>query len=909
MPLSAGTRLGPYEILSALGAGGMGEVYKARDTRLKREVAFKVLPDTFSHDPGRVARFQREAELLATLNHPNIATVYGVELGDPSTGSEQVTLTGIVMELVEGSTLADLIARGPIAVTAALPLARQIAEALEAAHERGIIHRDLKPANIKVREDGTVKVLDFGLAKATDAASGTPFDVMNSPTITSPAMMTGVGVIIGTAAYMSPEQAKGRPADKRSDIWAFGCVLYEMLTGTRAFKGEDVADVLARILERDPDFDALPHATPPAIRRLLRRSLEKDRKRRLPDIGVATLEIDEALTTPAEQVVAPAAQARRVDWRVGIGGAVLALAVAATAATLYVRRSVSEPVVTRLEISTPGTGLPFQFALSPDGRRLAYVTGAQQQLAVRSLDQVGVQILAGTEGAFTPFWAPDSRTLGFTTNGKLKRVDLSGGAPQVIVEAGGVRAGTWNGEGVIVFANTGSGLMRVSATGGTPVEVTHLAPGQPSHRWPQFLPDGRHVLFLVAGGGPAPSHGIYVASLDGGEPRRVVAAEQNAMYAPPGYLLRVSQGVLVAQKFDAARATVTGDPFPLAQAVGQTDGQGLSAFSVSAAGILAHRSGAAAGARRQLVWFDRAGKVLGTVGQPDDNNSMSPVLAPDERRVANSRTVQGNPDIWLIEVGRDVATRFTFDPAGEFSPVWSPDGSRVVFRSVRNGASDLFVKPANGAADEQPLLVTPQGKTPLDWSRDGRFLLYANQDPKTQSDLWVLPMAPSTGASDARKPFPVVQTSFDETQGQFSPDGRWLAYTSNESGSDEIFVRPFPESGGKWQVSAGGGSQPRWRSDGKELFYVASNARLMAVPISATPDGRAVDAGTAVALFPTRLASGAGISLTGWQSRALYAVTRDGRFLMHVNADAGAVDVAPLTVVLNWQSALGARER
>ena len=901
MTLTPGSRFGPYEILSLLGVGGMGEVYRARDTRLKRDVALKVLPEQFSQDPDRLARFQREAELLATLNHPNIAAVYGLELVDG--------LTGIVMELVEGHTLAEKLepSRG-LALDEALAIARQIADALEAAHERGIIHRDLKPANVKVRVDGTVKVLDFGLAKATEAARGTSFDIANSPTITSPAMMTGVGAILGTAAYMSPEQAKGRPADKRSDIWAFGCVLYEMLTGTRAFKGEDVSDVLARILERDPDFNALPPTTPPAIRRLLRRSLEKDRKRRLPDIGVASLEIDEALTTPAELAVAPAAQPRRVDWRVALGGAVLGVAVAATAATLYVRRSTSDAIVTRLEISTPGTVFPFMFALSPDGRRLAFVTsatGSQQQLAVRSLDQVGVQILAGTEGAGSPFWAPDSRNIGFAAVGKLKRVDLSGGAPQVIADAPNFQGGTWNSEGVIVFApeNFG-GLVRVSATGGTPVEVTHVVLGQPSHRWPQFLPNGRHVLFLAAGGTPAPTHGIYVASLDGGEPTRVVAAEQNAMYAAPGYLLRVSQGVLVAQRFDAARATVSGDPVPVAQAVGQNDGNGRSAFSVSAAGILSHRSAGAAGGRRQLVWFDRAGKVLGTVGQPDDNNPTSPALAPDDRRVANGRNVQGNTDIWLIEIGREVATRFTFDPVLDVSPVWSPDGSRVVFRSLRNGPSDLFVKPANGAADEQPLLVTPQGKTPLDWSRDGRFLLYANQDPKTQSDLWVLPLAPSTGAADARKPFPVVQTSFDETQGQFSPDARWLAYTSNESGRDEIYVRPFPESGGKWQVSTAGGSQSRWRPDGKELFYVAADARLMAVPIHATPDGRAVDASTPLALFPTRLASGTGLNLSGWQSRALYAVARDGRFLMNVNAATGAADVAPLTVVLNWDAAL-----
>jgi Tol biopolymer transport system component len=420
------------------------------------------------------------------------------------------------------------------------------------------------------------------------------------------------------------------------------------------------------------------------------------------------------------------------------------------------------------------------------------------------------------------------------------------------------------------------------------------------HQWPQFLPDGRHVLFLVAGGQPS-THGIYVASLDGGEPTRVVAAEQNAMYAPPGYLLRASQGVLVAQHFDAARLTVSGDPFPVAQAIGQDDGTSRSAFSVSPAGILAHRL--AAGIRRQLVWVDRTGKSLGTVGPPDEGNPTSPVLAPDEKRVANGRSTQNNTDIWLTDISRAIATRFTFDPALDVSPVWSPDATQVVFRSTRKGPSDLFIKPANGATDEQPLLVSQQNKTPLDWSRDGRFLLFSVLDAKTQSDLWVLPMAPSNGSTDARKPFPIVQTSFDETQGQFSPDGRRIAYTSNESGRDEVYARPFSDAGGKWQVSTGGGSQPRWRADGNEIFYVAADAHLMAVPIRATLEGRAIDAGTPLVLFPTHLANGSGISLTGWQSRALYAVTRDGRFLMNVNAV--AADIPPLTVVLNWAAGVG----
>ncbi|HEV3215640.1 MAG TPA: protein kinase [Vicinamibacterales bacterium] len=892
MPLPVGTRLGPYEILLPLGSGGMGEVYRARDTKLKRDVALKILPSEFTHDPERIARFRREAQVLAAVNHPHIGAIYGL---DEANGQQF-----LVLELVDGESLDRRIARGPIPVDEALGIARQIAEGLEVAHEKGIIHRDLKPANIALATDGNVKVLDFGLAKATEPASGPSLDVTNSPTITSPAMMTGIGMILGTAAYMSPEQAKGRVADKRSDVWAYGCVLYEMLTGSRAFTGNDVSDVLARVLEREPDFNALPGMTPPAIRRLLRRSLEKDRKRRLPDIGVAVLEIDEALATPGDSPVGPSARRTGMDWRAALGGALLAAAVVATAMIVYVRRTAVEPMVSRLEISTPGTIWPFQFALSPDGRRVAFITGGTgpQQLAVRSLDQGGVQILAGTEGASNPFWAPDSRTVGFFAASKLQRIDLSGGAPQILTDAMGAtpRGATWSDQGVIVFSTANSGLMRVPATGGTPVEVTRLA-GQGGHQWPQFLPDGRHVLFLVAGGQPQ-THGVYVASLDGGEPMRILGVEQNAMYAPPGYLLRASQGVLVAQHFDAARLTVSGDPFPVAQGIGQDDGTGRSAFSVSAAGILAHRL--AAVIPRQLVWVDRTGKSLGTVGPLDEGNPTSPALAPDEKRVAHGRSIQNNTDIWLTDIGRAIATRFTVDPALDVSPVWSPDGTDVVFRSTRKGPSDLFIKPANGATDEQPLLVNQQNKTPLDWSRDGRFLLFSMLDAKTQSDLWVLPMGPSHGSTNARKPFPIVQTSFDETQGQFSPDGRWIAYTSNESGRDEIYVRPFSDAGGKWQVSTGGGSQPRWRGDGNEIFYVAADAHLMAVPIRATSEGRAIDAGKPLVLFPTHLANGSGISLTGWQSRALYAVTRDGRFLMNVNADAATPDIPPLTVVLNW---------
>ena len=844
-----------------------------------------------------MARFRREAQVLASLNHPHIAQIYGLE---EANGTQF-----LVLELVDGESLDKRIARGRIPVDEALSIAKQIAEALEAAHEKGIIHRDLKPANIALTVDGQVKVLDFGLAKAVEATSGPSFEAMNSPTITSPAMMTGVGVILGTAAYMSPEQAKGRPADRRSDVWAFGCVLYEMLTGRPPFAGEDTSEVLARIIERDPDFTALPPRTPQAILKLLRRTLEKDRKRRLADVSDARIEIDDALAgTPPETsaAVASGASVREgIVWALG-ATAVLAIGVLAIPATLYFRRVVPEPMVTRLDVVTSPTTDPFSFALSPDGRQLVFVANGENgsQLWLRPLDQVQAQPLAGTAGASYPFWAPDGRIVGFFADGKLKRVDLTGAGVQMLADAPSPRGGTWSPNGVIVFAPAvADPLLGVPASGGTVTPVTRLLAGQGSHRWPQFLPDGRRFLFLTATGQPE-AQGVYVGSLDGREPTRVMPAAAAAVYAPPGYLLLVSQGVLTAYPFDAARAIVGLDhPIQVDQPVGTDDGAFHSAFSVSVQGVLAHRPGAAAS--RQLVWVDRTGKVLGTVGQPDENALGNPALAPDEHRVAVTRVVQGNVDVWLMNLDLEVPSRFTFDPTIDSAPIWSPDGSQVIFRSTRNGSYDLFEKPTTGTADEHPLLETPQAKSPLDCSPDGRFLLYSVQDPKTGSDLWALPL---TGE---RKPFGVSRSSFDEIEGQFSPDGQWLAYASNESGRYEIYVRSFPEAGEKRQVSASGGMQPRWRGDGHELFYVAPDGRLMAVPISLARGTPALEARPPVPLFQTRLASGANLATAGFQARPQYAVARDGRFLMLINSNEALM--SPITIVQNWQAALAPRER
>ncbi|HEY5568010.1 MAG TPA: protein kinase [Gammaproteobacteria bacterium] len=925
--LSPGTRLGPYEIQSVIGVGGMGEVYQARDTKLNRDVALKVLPDLFARDADRSARFLREAQVLASLNHPNIAAIYGLEESPDG-------VRALVLELVEGSTLAELIdsvleapgsdgtktavreseARrssstdGALALDTALSIARQIADALEAAHAHQIVHRDLKPGNVKVRADGTVKVLDFGLAKALVDAATAP-NLANSPTLTG---ATEAGVILGTAAYMSPEQARGRPVDKRTDIWSFGCVLYEMLTGRRAFEGSEATDVLARILERGPDFDALPRTTPPAILRLLRRSLEKDWNRRLPDIGVARLEIDEALTAPEAAPVSSALPARshepmrwqeRAAWSV----AVLAVLGLGTLAVFTFPSGAPEPSTMRFDVDTPPTSDAFAFALSPDGRQLAFVATADggPTLWVRAIDQVTAQPLAGTEGASYPFWSPDGDAVGFFANGKLKRKDLTRGVPQVLADAPGGRGGTWNRDGDILFAPGATvGLKRVAATGGTPITVTELAADHGSHRWPQFLPDGRRFLFFV-GLGQASARGAYVGSLDGGEPTRLLAGETAAVFAQPGYLLRVLQGVLVAHRFDAERSTVDPESRPVAQSVGTDDGTFHSAFSVSDTGVLVHRPGA--GTKRQLVWVDGEGTALAPLGSVDDGVPAAPELAPDGRRVALTRAPEGTGDIWLVDVARNVASRMTFDPGVDSYPVWSPDGDRLVFSSGRNGRMDLFEKASNGATEEQPLIVTGQDTVAQDWSPDGQVLLYTIQDPKTGSDLWATLFDAARGAASnaelsPSQPFPVAQSSFDEGQGRFSPDGQWVAYASNETGRHEIYVQAFPDLSSKWQVSTGGGIYPRWRADGRELFYLAPDMRLMAVPIDVTSPPASISPRVPRALFSTRLATtGPYVFTAGVFAKAQYAVAPDGRFLMNVADDAAA---PPITVVVNWTAGL-----
>jgi Tol biopolymer transport system component/predicted Ser/Thr protein kinase len=861
MPLATGARLGPYEILAPIGAGGMGEVYRARDTRLDRTVAIKICAEQFSE------RFEREARAISALNHPNICTLHDV-------GPNY-----LVMEYIEGPTLS-----GPIPLAEALPIARQIAEALEAAHEKGIVHRDLKPANIKLTADGKVKVLDFGLAAVAQTSRSVSCDPANSPTLTISATLAGT--ILGTAAYMSPEQARGATVDKRADIWSYGVVLYEMLTGREMFGGETISDTLAAVLRADIDWPALPPETPATIRRLLRRCLERDRKKRLADIADARLEIDEALAgAPVEKAAAPV-RTRVLPWVL----ATMLLAVGLLAVLLvHFRESPPENRLLKLQIQPPEKTAFGSLAVSPDGRLLAFTatdSSGSVQLWVRPLDSFTARPLAASDGHSSLFWSPDSRFIGFFAAGKLKKVEASGGSVQTICAAPNGRNGTWNRDGVILFEAYSTPLFIVAAAGGEAKALTSVDASrkESAHRWPSFLPDGRHFLYTVLSP-QLENSGIYLGALDSKDRTRLAGDTSNAAYAS-GYLLFARARTLMAQRFDAGKLQPAGEPRPVAEQVGQNFVSGLAMYSASENGLLVYGSSdatASSGIDSQLTWFDRTGKRLETIGESGINSR--PQLSPDEKRVVVDRLDPraNNYDLWLIELERGIPTRFTFDPGNDWGPVWSPDGARIAFASNRLGNFDLYVKASSGAGKEELLLKTEQRKFPTDWSFDGRFLLYSQNDPKTNSDLWVL-------ALSDKKPTPFLRTEFNERDASFSPDGKWIAYTSDESGKDEIYVQTFPASGGKWQISTSGGSRARWRRDGKELFYLAADQKIMAVEVTT---GAIFRAGVPKPLFETRI--------TGPYVR--FAVTANGqRFLLP--APVGDAVPTPATVVINWTAGI-----
>ncbi len=872
MAVSVGSVLSSYELTALLGKGGFGEVYRARDRKLKREVAIKVLPDEFSRDRERVSRFQREAEVLASLNHPNIAAIY-----DFAATSESQFL---VLELVDGETLAERIGHGRIPVDEALGIACQIAGALEAAHHKGVIHRDLKPANIKIALDGKVKVLDFGLAKIQETVRDVP-SLSESPTLmTAPS----AGTLIGTAAYMSPEQARGRDVGPTADVWAFGCVLYEMLTGAQAFQGESLGELLGEIFKGEPDWSQLPETTPPPIRRLLRRCLNKDVHRRFQHTGDIRIEIEEANSTE-DMAPPPAMPAAVTPARKPLIVVTMLLSLVSIALALLAVRPPVEAPELRLDINTPPTSDLSAFAVSPDGLKIAYaaISEGQSKLWIRSLDSTDAHPISGTEQGSTPFWSPDGRALGFFANGKLKRVDIAGGTPQTLGEAPFYYGGTWNSSGVILYSPGAAGpIYRVSDLGGPPTPVTKVDPTSHSgHTAPQFLPDGNHFLFYIFG---LPDvRGVYVGALDGSAPRRLVDAEIAGAIFSADHLFFVNRGTLFAQKFDTRRLEMSGSPFAVSEGIAVDNT--TPALAGSAHGPIAFRSGTGAGSR-QLIWFDRTGKLVRRVGEPDNAGIQGAELSPDEKQVAASRNVNGNSDVWLLDTDKGILSRFTLDPAFDVNPAWSPDSQRVAFTSNRKGSFSLFAKALRGGAEEL-LVEGPEGKSPTDWSRDGKFILYRKAIPNTGFDL----MAVTVDAE--HKTVTVSKNGFDSRDGQFSPDGKWVAYQSNESGRYEIYIQAFPEPAGKKQISTGGGSQVRWRSDGKELFYLAPDGRLMAVPIQSDSAGAFIDHGAPVALFQPNMVG----SNNAYKQQ--YAVSRDGqKFLINTPLEGSM----PITLILNWKA-------
>jgi len=874
--LEAGQHIGPYQIVSFVAAGGMGEVYRARDTKLKRDVALKVLPEAFARDPGRMMRFQREAEVPASLNHPNIAHIYGVEE------------RALVMELVEGES-----PKGPMPVDETWKIAEQIADALEYAHARGVVHRDLKPSNIKVTPDGVVKLLDFGLAKAyspsPDTVGANPAD---SPTMTLGA--TVPGVILGTAAYMSPEQVRGKSVDQRADIWAFGVVLYELLTAKQLFRGDDLAETLASVVKEQPDLRAVPKR----LRKVLKACLEKDPKQRLRSIG------DLHYLLEAEPAAA------KHPWPTAVMASVAAVLLVALGIgfLFYVRRQPAERPVVRFQIPAPEEKVSINkfVALSPDGHRLALTLTGEDggtSLWIRALDSLEMRKLPGTEGASPaamPFWSPDARFIGFFAGGKLKKIDLSGAPAQTLCGAEDGFGGAWNRDGVIIFMRARSGIWRVPEAGGAASQIIAVIPPDEADS-PSFLPDGHHFLYGIIRTFEA-NGAWFVATLDGSEKKRVFGGARYTAYAPPsvageeGHLLFLREGsILMAQPFNEKSLESTGEAFPVAENVGS--------FSASVNGALAYRNFTSVFNRMQLAWFDRTGKLLAKAGPPGRYSSLT--LSADGSRVALTRQGDsGNPDIWIQDLHRDIPTRFTFDASTDWEPVWSPDGKRLAFASRRDrGIDQIYWKDSSGVGNEEAVWNSAEGQRPEAWSPDGKFLLFMRQSENGSAhNLWTLPVDPGTPRAE-RNAAPYFTSPSDITQGQISPGPatapRWVAYTSNESGQSQIWVQSFPAGTGKFQVSTSGGVQPRWRRDDKELFYLSLEGKLMAVEVKTAPT---FEYGIPKELFPTQILRAAGFPLV-----FQYDVAPEGnRFLVLNNAVSEGSNSSPITVVLNWTAGLKA---
>jgi Tol biopolymer transport system component/tRNA A-37 threonylcarbamoyl transferase component Bud32 len=813
MTLAKGTRLGTYEIIGPLGAGGMGEVHRAKDTRLGRDVAIKSLPAEFAQDPERLSRFEREAKLLASLSHPNIAGIYGLE--------EVGGASYLVLEFVEGETLRERLSRGPLPVDETIAVAKQIAAGVEAAHESGVIHRDIKPGNVMLTPSGTVKVLDFGLAKSGAAEqAGSELNLSVSPTMTHSA--TQDGIILGTAAYMSPEQARGRAVDKRTDIWSFGCVLYECLTGRPVFAGETVSDLIAHILKSEPDWAALPAETPPRVRRLLRRCLEKDHRNRLRDLGDARIELEKDAESdlPGSGAAAEQGTGKAISRvRLTVSG-VLLVAVSALA-TLGVWNAlhpappghlVRFEITDAPQITLDGDGS--NSAISPDGRMLVFVArdSAGSRLWVRSLETLDARPLEGTKDGYQPFWSPDSRNVGFFSFGKLYRVAAAGGAVEEVCESGFARGGTWNRQNTILFAPAEGPLFEVSASGGDPERITSLdsTRAETAHRFPQFLPDGRHYLFTTL----PPKDGkfdIYLGELGSSTREFVLSAESGVRFAD-GRLLYDRNGSLAVRNFGISNLPLKGEPTVIRESMAGTGYAGGPGFSVSTDGTLAYATSKVEETR--LAWVDTEGREIATV--PIDPAPYSEMdISPDARMVALVRKInESQSEIWIGDLERGVVSRFSVEPATCETPRWSPDGTRIAYGINNHGPQSFVIRNVSDPTEAEVLLQSdPTYKALDDWTPDGRSLVYARQDPVTRFDVWVLPL------DGDRKPKVYVKTPFMDGRGLVSPDGRWLAYGGNETGHWEEYVQPFPTPGVRYQVTKGGGAGVCWLRGGKQLVY------------------------------------------------------------------------------------------
>ena len=882
--LAPGTKLGPYEITGPLGAGGMGEVYRARDTRLGRDVAVKVLPSSLSSSPESRSRFEREARTVSALNHPHICTLHDI-------GREGDT-DYLVMELVEGETLADRLTRGPLPTDVLLKTAIEIADGLDRAHRAGIVHRDLKPGNIMLTKSGA-KLMDFGLARATGLAASTSGQ-SQSPTVSRP--LTAEGTIVGTFQYMAPEQLEGKEADARSDLWALGAVLYEAVTGRKAFEGKSQASLIGSIMNSEPkSISALAPMSPPAMERLVRACLAKDPEERIQTAHDVRLQLEWIRDAGSQAglpapVVARRKSRERLAWGLAAAMTLVVIAAAALLLPRMMRRPLPPPLI-RFSVTTP-EGVTMlndvnASAISPDGSRLAFLAADSSGTAriwIRSLETLTAQPLEGTDNATLPFWSPDSRELGFFADGKLKKIALTGGSAEVLCDALDGRGGSWSRDGVILFVPVAAGsIYRVSADGGEPVEV--MRPDSSRHetglRWPQFLPDGKHYLFVSLPQRQG-NHDVYLAALGSSESKHLLAAAAAPVYAEPGYLIFVRNGRIMAQRFDPRRLASSGEPQPLGEAPPPSNTNGAPAVSVSATGILAHPGIGLP--NTQLVWLDRAGKPQGTIPLPAGRWGNA-VVSPDAQRVIVDR--QSSPtevDLWMVELSRGVASRFTFTNAPQTgNAVWSPDGQWVAYNVDRGGPRDIYRKPANGAGEEEALLRSSAlFKNLTDWSRDGRYLVFNEPDATTGWDIWLLPV------EGERKPIPFLRSRFNENGGWVSPDGHWMSYSSDESGKSEVYVQSFPTPGNKYQVSTAGGFFGLWSKDGTEMLVPALDGTLQVMDVRTTPT---FTLGAPHTLFKVRQ------DVVGMGGLPDFS-----RFLETVPVGAAAAN--SVTLELNWVSAL-----